>query len=182
MKPAVFLDRDGVINEENSYITNLSKLKIFPYANDCIKEMHKLGYLVIIVTNQSGVARGMMSETDVMEINEYIKKEIGVDAIYYCPHHVYGIIKSYSQSCKCRKPNVGLIEQACKDFDIDLHKSFMVGDRASDIQTGKNAKVRTVLLESGYGSTKLEQEVYPDYILEDLRDVIAILKKEQSVE
>ena len=167
-KPAVFLDRDGVLTEEKSYIASIEELSIFSYTAECIKAIHQKGYYAIVITNQSGVARGLFSEKTLKEMNDFLMQQIGVDAIYYCPHHPEG-------ACQCRKPGTGMLEAACQEFDIDMSKSYMVGDRASDILTGQNAGIKTILLESGYGTARLEQDVTPDYIMKDLRDVLTIL-------
>lgn len=175
-RPTVFLDRDGVLVEEKSYIASVEELKLFPYAEDCVRQIHQKGYYAIVVTNQSGIARGLFSEAALQEMNVYLQKMTGVDAVYYCPHHPDGKAGQYRKSCSCRKPGTGLLEQACKDFPIDITRSYMVGDRASDVMAGKKAGIRTVLLESGYGTKRLEADVKPDYILEDLRAVITLLK------
>ena len=175
MKPAVFLDRDGVLSEEKSYVCKLEDFTIFPYTKDCIRKIKEKGYYAIVITNQSGVARGLFSEEVLQEMNAYLIEETGVDAVYYCPHHANGKIEKYKKECGCRKPNTGMIEHACQDFRIDMEKSYMVGDRASDILLGKNAGIKTILVESGYGMKRLEQEVMPDYIMEDLRKVLSIL-------
>lgn len=174
-KPAVFLDRDGVLNEEKSYISAIEQLTLFPYVKDCIKKIKEKGYYTIVITNQSGVARGMFKEEDLMEMNNYLLKQIDVDAVYYCPHHPNGIIEKYTKTCMCRKPEIGLLLRAEKEFNIDMKKSYMIGDRASDITTGKKAGIKTILLESGYGTKRLEYDVVPDFILKDLREVIDIL-------
>lgn len=174
-KPAVFLDRDGVLSVEKSYVCSLDDLEIFPYAKECIGKIKEKGFLTIVITNQSGVARGLFSEEVLQEMNSYLIKEIGVDAIYYCPHHPKGKIEAYKKECNCRKPYTGMIEKACQEFQIDMEKCYVVGDRASDILLGQNAGFTTVLVESGYGTKRLEQEVMPDYIVKDLRDVIALL-------
>lgn len=174
-KPAVFLDRDGVLNEEKSYISAIEQLTLFPYVKDCIKKIKEKGYYTIVITNQSGVARGMYKEEDLMEMNNYLLKQIDVDAVYYCPHHPNGIIEEYTKTCMCRKPEIGLLLRAEKEFNIDMKKSYMIGDRASDIMTGKKAGIKTILLESGYGTKRLEYDVVPDFILKDLREVIDIL-------
>lgn len=174
-KPAVFLDRDGVLTEEKSYIASVEELSIFPYTAECIRQMHRKGYYAIVITNQSGIARGLFTEDNLVEMNEYLKINAGVDAVYFCPHHPDGKVKQYKKICKCRKPEIGLIEQACKDFNIDMDKSYMVGDRASDILAGKKAGIKTVLLESGYGTKRLEADVMPDYVFEDLRNVLQLL-------
>lgn len=168
LKPAVFLDRDGVLTEEKSYITVMEDFKIFPYAEDCIKRIHNKGYYAIVITNQSGIARGLLTEKVLQEMNRYLILQTGVDAVYYCPHHP-------DAGCNCRKPQKGMFDMACRDFVIDMEHSYMVGDRAGDIIAGQNIGVRTILLESGYGTARLEKNVKPDFIFEDLTDVIKIL-------
>ncbi len=174
-KPAVFLDRDGVLTEEKSYIASVEELKIFSYAAECIRQIHQKGYYAIVITNQSGIARGLFTESALWDMNKYLKEVTEVDAVYYCPHHPDGIIKQYRAVCRCRKPEIGLLEQAYRDFNIDMVHSYMVGDRASDILAGKKAGVKTVLLESGYGTERLEENVEPDYIFEDLREILPLL-------
>lgn len=174
-RPVVFLDRDGVLVEERGYTTALKELSIFPYSAECIRQMHEKGYYAIVVTNQSGIARGMFSEEALQKMNCYLMDATGVDAVYYCPHHPDGKIDFYKKVCECRKPEIGLFKKACQDFPINMEKSFMVGDRADDVLAGQRAGVRTVLLESGYGTTRLEKPVTADYILDDLRDVLNIL-------
>lgn len=174
-KPAVFLDRDGVLSVEKSYVCTLDDLEIFPYVRECVRKIKEKGYYVIVVTNQSGVARGLFSEEVLQEMNSYLIEETGVDAVYYCPHYPNGKLEKYRKECNCRKPKTGMVEKACQEFQIDVKKSYMVGDRASDILLGQNAGLTTVLVESGYGTKRLEQEVTPDYIIEDLRDVLLLL-------
>ncbi|MDE7323998.1 MAG: HAD family hydrolase [Lachnospiraceae bacterium] len=171
--PVVFLDRDGVLAVEKSYVRSREDLEIFPYAGECVKTIHEKGYLAIVVTNQSGVARGYFTEAQLQEMNRYLMQETGVDAVYYCPHHEKGVVRKYACQCQCRKPAAGMIWQACRDFDIDMAdigNSYMVGDRASDIQLGQNAGLTTVLLESGYGTQRLEQQITPSHICMDLAD------------
>lgn len=168
LKPAVFLDRDGVLTEEKSYITVMEDFKIFSYAADCIKRIHNKGYYAIVITNQSGIARGLLTEKVLQEMNRYLILQTGVDAVYYCPHHP-------DAGCNCRKPQKGMFDMACRDFAIDMEHSYMVGDRAGDIIAGQNIGIRTILLESGYGTARLEKNVKPNFIFEDLTDVIKIL-------
>lgn len=175
--PAVFLDRDGVLTKEKSYVASVENLEVFPYAEECVRQIHENGYYAIVITNQSGVARGIFSEEELVKMNAYLTGRTGVDAVYYCPHHPKGIVEKYRCFCGCRKPKAGLLERACSDFMIDMGQSYMVGDRASDILAGQNAGVKTILLESGYGTIRLEQDVEADYILQDLRNVIELLKK-----
>ncbi len=174
-RPAIFLDRDGVLSEEVGYVRSIEELHIFPYVGECIAKIKNKGYYNIVITNQSGIAQGLLSEDVLKNMNQYLIERTGVDAVYYCPHHPQGNIDIYKKVCRCRKPETGLLEQACEDFNIDLSKSYMVGDRACDVLIGQKAGLKTILLESGYGTSRLEQDVAPDYILEDLRKVVELL-------
>lgn len=174
-KPAIFLDRDGVINVEQSYITSAKDLHIYDYVKNCIDTIHEKGYYAIVISNQSGIARGIIPEQELLLMNEMIGSQTGVDAIYCCPHYEKGIVDTYSKACDCRKPKTGLINQAVKDFGIDLSGSYMVGDRAGDILTGKNAGIRTVLVNTGYGIEGMEFAIVADYYCEDLREVVNLL-------
>ncbi len=175
-KPAVFLDRDGVLTEERSYVTCIRELKIFPFAAECVKRIHERGYFAIVVSNQSGIARGLFTEDQLKEMNQYLIEKTGVDAVYYCPHHPEGKIEKYRKECQCRKPKIGMFEKACREFDIDIGRSFMVGDRAGDIIAGQNVGLRTVLAESGYGLARLEAKVASDFIIRDLREMAELLR------
>lgn len=174
-RPAVFLDRDGVLTKEKGYVTSKEEMEIFPYAAECISQIHQKGYYAIVITNQSGVARGLFTEQSLREMNRYLTDKTSVDAVYYCPHYPEGKIQEYKCICHCRKPETGMIDMACSQFRIDLTKSYMVGDRAADIMAGQKAGMRTILLESGYGTSNLEEQVTPDYIRGDLREIIEIL-------
>lgn len=174
-KPAVFLDRDGVLIREKSYICKIEEMEIFPYASECIRKIKNKGYYVIVVTNQSGIARGLFTEDDLLMMHKYMQQKTGIDAVYYCPHHPEGKIEKYRITCNCRKPKTGMFGQACREYKIDMSHSYMVGDRAGDVIAGQKAGLKTILLESGYGSGRLEVDVHPDYILDDLRMVVGIL-------
>lgn len=177
IRPAVFLDRDGVLVREKGYAApSVDDMEIFPYAKECIDKIHDKGFLAVVITNQSGVANGLYTEDDLKEMNDLLMEKTGVDAVYYCPHHPEGKIGKYRCTCSCRKPRTGMIEAACADFDIDMQKSYMAGDRARDIKAGQNVGIRTALLESGYGTAGLEEAVVPDYICSDLREFVDILE------
>ncbi|MBR3601196.1 MAG: HAD family hydrolase [Lachnospiraceae bacterium] len=178
-KPVVFLDRDGVLTVEKGYILPLEEVECYPFVKKCIEEIHQKGYLAIVVTNQGAVARGYFTEEKLIYLHEQIKREINVDAIYYCPHHKEGKVEKYAVDCNCRKPKLGMIEQACNQFEIDMENSYMVGDRASDIELGKNAGVKTILVESGYGSKKMEYDIQADFTVEDLREAVKIIENRQ---
>ena len=119
-KPAVFLDRDGVLTKEKSYVLSVKELEIFPYTAECIRQIHKKGYYAVVITNQSGIARGLFTEAELAEMNDRLIKETGVDAVYYCPHHPEGKVKEYRKKCSCRKPETGLLKAAARDLDIDM--------------------------------------------------------------
>ena len=166
---AIFLARDGVLTVEKGYaISSIDEMEIFSYAAECVEVIKRMGYLTIVITNQSAVAKGLYTEKELKEMNDKLLKETCVDAIYYCPHHPKGSVPKYTKVCNCRKPAAGMIEQALKDFDIDMSHSYMVGDRAIDILLGEKVGVKTVLLNSGYGEENLEQECSPDYVMSNL--------------
>lgn len=172
VRPAVFLDRDGVLCVEKSYVCKLDDLEIFPFVKKCIADIHKKGFYAIVVSNQSGVARGYFSEETLQEMNQRLLKETGVDDVFYCPHLINGIEARYKIDCNCRKPRIGMITAAQEKYAIDLQNSYIIGDRASDIQMGINAGLKTILVNSGYGMERLEADVEPDYICKDLQEAV----------
>jgi len=166
---AVFLDRDGVVSLEKGYISSPDQLELYPFAREAITKLREAGWKIYIITNQSGIARGILTEEDLNLIHQRLLKVIPIDKIYYCPH--YPAIKEkppYYIHCDCRKPEAGMIFRAARENHIDLSQSYMVGDRASDILAGKKAGLTTVLVRTGYGSTEFEYPVEPDYIFTDL--------------
>ena len=176
MKPAIFLDRDGVITVEKGYVCPIEEIELYDGVRECINKIHAKGYYAIVISNQSAVARDIIQEDELIAFHEKLIDETGLDAIYYCPHHVDGIIPKYTKKCNCRKPEIGMIERALEDFEIDLSLSYMVGDRASDIQTGVNAGIKTVLVKTGYGKNELESDVMPDYKYDNLESFVEKLK------
>lgn len=182
MDKVIFLDRDGVLCEERGYVTSLSELRLFPYTKESVTRLHALGYAVIVITNQSAIARGLVDEDVVADIHSHIIRETGVDHIYCCPHlpPMPGEppVSPYRIECGCRKPHTGLIEQAVHDHGLDLNGAYFVGDRASDIEAGQAAGIQTVLLRSGYGLDRLENPVKPDLIFDTLPDFVTYLEGE----
>ncbi|MFI3155431.1 MAG: D-glycero-beta-D-manno-heptose 1,7-bisphosphate 7-phosphatase [Methylococcaceae bacterium] len=150
---AVFLDRDGTLNVDKGYVHRIENWEWIPGAIDAIVALKKAGFLVIVITNQAGIARGYYDETDMTNlhtrINEELKQNsVTIDGFYHCPHHSeFGAIRE----CECRKPMPGLIYKAIQDFDIDLSLSWLVGDKVSDIQAGLAAGVKSILVLTGYG-------------------------------
>ena len=156
VKRAVFLDRDGTMLEEGNYVDRLDRLVFFPYTVDAIRCLNEADFAVVVVTNQSGVARGMYPESFVTEAHRFIDARLHaggakVDAYYYCPHHPEGSVPALRQACDCRKPKPGQLLQAASDLKLDLSRSFMVGDRWKDIEAGKAVGAGTVLVRTGYG-------------------------------
>jgi D-glycero-D-manno-heptose 1,7-bisphosphate phosphatase len=159
---AVFLDRDGTINEEVGYLSQPENIRILPDAPDAIKLLKEAGYKVLVITNQSGVARGYYTEDDVQLINKKINEHLmqsgaSIDGFFYCPHHPDGIIAEYSYACKCRKPEGGMVLEAADKFNLDLTKSFIIGDKLSDLQMAESLGARAVLVLTGYGKREMEK-------------------------
>ncbi len=181
MRSAVFLDRDGVITEEKGFLNNADEMVVYEFSQECVKKLHNAGYLAIVITNQSGVARGYFTEDELKKMNKRLMEVVGIDAVYYCPHHPAGKIEKYRKVCLCRKPETGLIDMACKDFEIELSHSFFIGDRECDIKTGQNAGIKTILVRTGYGIEEEKNDLHPDFVVDDLRDAVEIITGEESI-
>lgn len=159
---AVFLDRDGTINIEKDYLYRIEDFEFIPGAPEAIKKLKDAGFLVIVVTNQSGVARGYYTLEDVECLHAHIREELArigasIDAFYVCPHHPKEGFGAYKADCDCRKGKPGMLLQAARDFDIDLKRSYMVGDKVADVEAGKNAGCRSVMVLTGYGEDAAKQ-------------------------
>lgn len=177
-KPAVFLDRDGVLSVEKGYVTKLGGLEVFPFAVSAVKNIHEAGFYAFVITNQSAVARGMLNVLELEKMNQYLIEKTGVDQVYYCPHYPGGVIKGYSFCCGCRKPKTGMVQKACQEYGIDLGESYFVGDRESDIMTGKAAGIKTVLVETGYDTRHLKALGAADYIYKNVYEFSNMLKNQ----
>lgn len=150
--PAVFLDRDGTVNVEKNYLYKIADWQWIDGAEDAIKRLKDAGYLVVIVSNQAGIARGMYSAEDVNLLHEFVNAELEkigakIDAFYFCPHH-----PEITGGCDCRKPSPSMLLQATKDLGIDLSQSWMVGDKKIDVEAGIAANVLPIMVRTGYGS------------------------------
>ncbi len=173
---AVFLDRDGTINEEVGYLSRLDELKLIAGTPEAIRLINEAGMKVVVITNQSGVARGYFSEDFVetvhRRINEILREQgARIDRFYFCPHHpVYGN-GPYKIACSCRKPESGLFLRASEELDINLSRSYVVGDMLKDIDAGKRVGARGVLVRTGYGQN-ISQTDKPVYIAEDVLDAV----------
>jgi len=153
-RPAVFLDRDGTLNVEKGYVHRYSEWVWIPGAIEAIRRVNDAGYLAIVVSNQAGVARGLYTEAHIAVLHaqvaaDAVQSGARIDAFYYCPHHPqFGTVRD----CACRKPGPGMILQAQREHAIDLARSFMIGDKMSDIEAGRAAGVKSLLVSSGYGA------------------------------
>jgi len=162
MQKVCFLDRDGVLIHEECYLSDPDKVRVTKGAAQSINKLHTLGYLVIVITNQAGVARGYYPEESIGKIHDRIdailaEDNTAIDAYYYCPHHPKGTVEEYSFACSCRKPETGMVEQAIKDFDIDLEHSFVIGDKVTDVKTATNTGCKTgILVRTGHGEQQIK--------------------------
>ena len=159
-RPTVFIDRDGTLMEEVHYCSRPEDVKVFRGVPEALDRLKAAGFLTIIVTNQSGIGRGVFSEADFHRVQEELLRQIGpgrIDATYFCPDHP-------DSATVRRKPGIGMIEEACGSFPIDLAQSWMIGDKAIDVDCGKNAGLRTVLVATGYGKS---EDCAPDYRARD---------------
>jgi D-glycero-D-manno-heptose 1,7-bisphosphate phosphatase len=148
MNKAIFLDRDGVINEDSGFIHRIADFKFLEGVCDSLVELQGLGFKLIIITNQSGIGRGYYSIEDFHRLNDFMLKSFGmkgitIDKVYFCPH-------SPEEKCECRKPKTKFIERAKEEFDLDLTNCWMIGDKISDIEMGKKAGCKTILIDSKY--------------------------------
>ena len=184
MKKAIFLDRDGTINVEKDYIYKSEDLVFEEGSIEALKTFKNLGCILIVVSNQSGIARGYFTEADLNifnnNMNEILKKNgVEITEFYCCPHHPDGIGK-YKKVCECRKPNNKMIEDAIKKYNIDRAKSYMIGDKISDIGAGLKSNLKTVLVKTGYGLKDMEKiDKNETLICENLKDFSEILKREK---
>jgi D-glycero-D-manno-heptose 1,7-bisphosphate phosphatase len=176
-KRAVFLDRDGTINEEVGYLAKPEDFVLIDGAAEAIKLLNDAGFAVVVVSNQSGVARGYFTEEDVMKVNDKMLFELNmkgafVDGVYYCPHYPDFGDEKYGIDCDCRKPKPGMVEKAKEELGISIDGSFVVGDHRGDIELGKNIGAKTVLLLSGHGAEEAEklkaEGIVPDHTADDL--------------
>ncbi len=179
---AVFLDRDGTINEEMGYINHVDRFQLLPRTAKAIRLINDSGLKAVVVTNQSGVARGMFPESLVGEVHRKMENLLRadgahVDGIYYCPHHPDFGPPEYRRRCQCRKPATGMIERACNDLGMDPTRSYMIGDRIIDVDFGHKIGTKGILVLTGYGKGELayrdgQWREKPSFIARDLYDAV----------
>jgi D-glycero-D-manno-heptose 1,7-bisphosphate phosphatase len=174
---AVFLDRDGTINEDVGYPRHYSQIKIYPESFTAVSRFNQAGLMAIVVTNQSGIGRGLLTEEALEDIHKKImasfaENKARLDAFYYCPHYELSSVSRYGDPCNCRKPNPGLAIRAAAEFDLDLPHSYMVGDKVEDILFGRNIQATPVLVLTGSGRESLarlkEMGLEPAHVAGDI--------------
>lgn len=189
---AIFLDRDGTINDEVGYLDNADKLRIIPAAFQAVRLINSSGMRAVVITNQAGVAKGLFTEEFVREINEQIQSALLaqgalIDRFYFCPHHPTEGIDPYRLICNCRKPEPGLLLQAAVDLNIDLARSYVIGDRLRDVETAHRAGAKGVLVMTGYGQDLMQKSGpdranelnQPDYIAQDILEAVHWILKDR---
>ena len=175
LRPAVFLDRDGTIAEEVGYLNHVSRFRILPHVADAIRRLNEAQMPVIVITNQSGVGRGYFPVALVQTVHELMTQQLEaagarLDAVYYCPH-------TSADGCDCRKPKTGMLDRAAREHAIDLHRSFVVGDRHGDVEVARRAGARSILVRTGYGEGEYlwnapKWQYQPDFVAADLADAV----------
>jgi D-glycero-D-manno-heptose 1,7-bisphosphate phosphatase len=178
---AAFLDRDGTIIRDIGYLKEPTQVEFFPWSIDAVRALNEAGFAVVVITNQSGIARGYLTEPGVEAVHHWISSvmEAGgarIDAYYYCPHHPEGSVEAYRQRCDCRKPGCALIDRACADLDLDPARSFVVGDTWRDVGAARAAGARGVLVRTGYGADQEKQPqpgVTADAVVDNLVEAVS---------
>ena len=182
---AAFIDRDGTISEEVGYVNHLSRFQVYSWTAEAIRNFNRGGLRAIVVSNQAGVARGYFSEDLVLQVHSELRREMEragawFDAVYYCPHHPSAGEPPYRRVCHCRKPKPGMLWRAVEEFGVDLGRSFVIGDRYSDIELAHNAGARSVLVLSGYGRGAYEHQrsqwtAQPEWVAENLLEASRVV-------
>ncbi len=172
MQPAVFLDRDGTLIEDSGYLRDVARVRLLPGVAETLRALRQAGYRLIVATNQSGVARGLLTEATLAAIHDRMRdllaqQGVQLDAVYYCPYHPEGTVEAYRRDSDCRKPECGMLRQAAADLGIDLPASWMVGDAERDVEAGRRAGCRTVLLTPDAGADGQPVSV-ADFVVQDL--------------
>lgn len=173
---AVFIDRDGTLIEEVNFLHRVEELRFFSFTDEAIKTLKENGFKVVLVTNQSGIGRGIYTVEEMHAVHEKIQEDLTekLDAIYFCPHLP-------NAGCACRKPNLGMIESACADLPIELEGSWMIGDKKLDVELAYNAGITPILVKTGYGETHLpELQRKPEFVAENLLEAVKIIVKENN--
>ena len=159
MRPAVFLDRDGTINEDVGHVDRLDRLTLFPASIDAVRLLNQAGWPVVVVTNQGGVAAGLVDEAFVHEVHDVLRRRFedggaAIERFYHCPHGRHAVVDAYRRDCDCRKPAPGMIHRAAADLGLDPTRSYVVGDKWSDVALARRVGATGILVRTGYGVTQ----------------------------
>jgi D-glycero-D-manno-heptose 1,7-bisphosphate phosphatase len=192
MRRAVFLDRDGVLNRMIVHpdfgtvdsAANPEEIAVYPFVGEALRQLHQLDFALVVVTNQPGVAKGRFTTALLDAMHDKLRNEIarqggGVDAIYCCLHHPQGKVEAYRVACDCRKPRPGLLLRAAEELDLDLARSYMVGDGVTDVAAGKTAGTSTIFVSARkcYTCDALAEEgVWPDYMVANLAEAASVIR------
>ena len=181
-RPAVFLDRDGTLSHEVGYVNDLSRFELYPYAVAAVRALNRAGFLAIVATNQAGVARGYYPESLVHEVHDALRARMSeggarLDGVYVCMHHPSVGEPPYRQECDCRKPRPGMLLRAARELDVELRRSYVIGDREGDLKLAWSVGARAVLVKSGYGRGELRWNApqwarQPDFVAEHLLEAV----------
>ena len=179
---AVFLDRDGTINTDVGYLNHPDQLELIPRSALAIKLLNEAGFKTVVITNQAGIAKGLLQETLLPEIHQRLsmlldKEGARIDRFYYCPHHPEAAVEQYRIDCQCRKPFPGLVLQAAAELGIDATRSYVIGDKSCDIELAHNVGARAIMVMTGYGPVELNrlreaQLALPNFTAADLYDAV----------
>lgn len=178
---AVFIDRDGTLNEDIGYVSTPDELILYPWAAEAVRLVNESGFKAIVITNQSGIARGMYSEQTLGAIHARMIEELArdgarIDAVYYCPHHPDFGAGDYRKACDCRKPRTGMLDAAAREHNINLTRSFVIGDKSSDILLAEKAGAQSALVLTGYGRETLAHSerwpCRPSFVAENLLQAV----------
>jgi D-glycero-D-manno-heptose 1,7-bisphosphate phosphatase len=184
-RPAAFLDRDGTIIREVDYLGSPTQVRLLPRAGEALRLLNEAGLAVVVTTNQSGIARGMLTEDDLEKIHLVLEerlahREARLDGIYYCPHHPGVGTEPYKKRCQCRKPSPGMLERAARELDLELSQSYAVGDGARDVEAGRRAGCRTVLVRTGHGDAVDAVSLGPDFVARNLFEAVKWILRDRD--
>ena len=183
LKRAVFLDRDGTLNVDVGYLHRLEDLELYPWTADALRLLKRAGYVLVVVTNQSGIAQGLIDPAFIPICHDEMRARLqrggaDLDALYYCTHHPRGSVPEFSIECRCRKPSPGMVEDAARDLGIDPTQSWVIGDKWLDVQLGQAVGARSILVRTGWGAEQEEKRPHGqqvDAICDNLIHAVAII-------
>lgn len=182
---AVFLDRDGTLVHPRHYPSRPDDLHLYNNIGPGLRDIQRAGFLLVVITNQSGIARGYFTEAELQRMHEHLARElerldVRLDAIYYCPHHPEGVIRELTMRCDCRKPQPGMLLKAAADLDLDLQHCWFIGDILDDVEAGNRAGCRTILVDLGTETIPEQRLRCPDFVSQDTPHALQIIKSIES--